>query len=252
MIKSIILAAGLGIRMQAELPKVLVTLFDKPLVRFVIEAVQTTPLGKPLVVIGHQSDMVREVLGEEVEYAYQGNILGTGHAVAACRDAVDFKYDNVLVLYGDMPFISADTIMKLKDLHEKSGAVLSMCTTSVSDYKDWRQSLHDYGRIIRNLAGQVSDVVEVKDANDSIRATTEVNPSFFCFQTKWLWENIVNLNNNNAKGEYYLTDLVGFAFKQKQKIATMEVNPLETVGVNTPEHLLLAESLLQKRLVRST
>lgn len=248
--KVIILAAGKGTRMQTELPKVLVTLFDKPLVRFVIEAMQKTKLGKPLVVIGHQSEMIREILGEEVEYAYQSEILGTGHAVAACMDTARGKYDNILVLYGDMPFISPETITKLNETHISTGATLTMATTEVPDYGDWRRSLYDYGRIIRNLGGHIADVVEVKDANDIVKDIVEVNPSFFCFKSEWLWDNITELRNNNANGEYYLTDLVNIAFQQKQPIAALPINPMETVGINTPEQLKLAEVLLQKRMVK--
>ena len=248
----IVLAAGKGTRMEnTELPKVLVTLFDKPLVRFVIEAIQKTDLGRPTVVIGHQSDFVREVLGETVDYAYQGEILGTGHAVAACKDHLHGKCDDIMVLYGDMPFISPETITRLHDEHAKSGATLTMATTTVPDFKDWRQSLSDYGRIIRNLGGHIADAIEVNDGNEAIATITEVNPSLYCFKADWLWKNIFELRNINAKSEYYLTDLVNLAFQQKQKITTMPVNPIEMVGVNTLEQLMQAEELLQKRVVRS-
>ncbi len=250
MTKAVILAAGKGTRMKTELPKVLVTLFDKPLVRFVIEAVEKSGVGRPLVVVGHQGEFVKTILGEFVDYTFQEQQLGTGNAVACCRGALPSGCDNILVLYGDMPFISAQTINKITQLHQETGAVLTMATTKVTDYKDWRKSLYDYGRIIRNEKGEIADIREVRDANDIEKEIREVNPSFFVFKTDWLWKVIPKLQNNNAKGEYYLTDLVQIAFDQKQKIVTHEIEPLETVGVNTPEQLTLAESVLQRRLIR--
>lgn len=236
--------------MKTELPKVLVTLFDKPLVRFVIEAVEKSGLGRPILVIGHQGEFVRTILGEAVDYAVQDQQLGTGNAVASCRGALSSGCRNLMVLYGDMPFVSASAINKIRELHEKTGAMLTMATTKVPDFKDWRQSLYDYGRFIRNEAGEIIDIREVRDANDQEKEIKEVNPSYFCFNAAWLWKNISQLKNNNSKGEYYLTDLVKMAFEQKEKIASVEIDPLETVGVNTPEHLILAEGLLQKRLVK--
>lgn len=250
MTKVVILAAGKGLRMQSELPKVLVTLFDKPMIRFVIEAAQKTNLGKPMVVIGHQADIVREVLGEEVDYVHQGEILGTGHALAAGRDFLKEKHENVMVIYGDIPFVNPDTIMRLNDMHCTSGATLTMATTSVPDFNDWRYCLHDYGRIVRNLGGDIAHIIQPRDATPSVLAVNEVTVNMYCFNAAWLWDNILKLTNNNAKGEFFLTDLVKFAFAQKQKISTLAVNAMEAVRVSTPEGLKLAEGLLQRRLVK--
>lgn len=250
MTKIIILAAGKGTRMKTELAKVLVTLFDRPLIRFVIEAVNESGLGRPLVVVGHQADLVRAIFGDDLDYILQAEQLGTGHAVACAKDTLKDKCDSVLVLNGDMPFVSPETMKKIQALHESTQSILTMATSSVPDYKDWRQSLQDHGRILRNQAGQIIDIREFRDATDAEKEIKEVNPSCYCFNASWLWENISKLKNINAKKEYYLTDLVKLAFDQRQKISTLSVDPVEAVGINTPEQLKLAETLLQKRIVR--
>ena len=142
-----------------------------------------------------------------------------------------------MVLYGDHPCLSADTIKKIADMHLKSNAVLTMATVSVSDFNDWRTVYNDFGRILRNQQGKIEGIIEKKDATSEQLKITEVNPSFFCFQAKWLWQNLDKLTNTNYQQEYYLTDLVGIAFKQGIEPVAVLVDPVEALGVNMSEQL---------------
>ena len=130
-------------------------------------------------------------------------------------------------------------------LHEKEQPEITMATTTVRDFEDWRKSLYDFGRIVRDEAGNIQKIVEKKDATPEELAIRELNPSFFCFRAEWLWENLKKIGNQNAQKEYYLTDLVHIAIRDGKKVFTVDVDPLETVGVNTREHLEMVRKLVQ-------
>jgi bifunctional UDP-N-acetylglucosamine pyrophosphorylase / glucosamine-1-phosphate N-acetyltransferase len=226
-IQVIILAAGEGKRMHNPvLPKVLISL-----------------RGQPIIVVGNKADLIKARLGPAYPYVYQAQQLGTGHAVAVTRAIVEGKAKHIMVLYGDHPFVSAQTIQKIAQTHLDSQAVLTMATTTVADFDDWRASFDLFGRVVRDDNNQILKIVERKDAMPEIAAIKEVNPAYFCFQADWLWSHIDKIQNNNAQAEYYLTDLVDLAFQEKQKIATVDISPREALGVNTAEHLDLLEKL---------
>ncbi len=118
-----------------------------------------------------------------------------------------------------------------------------MATVTVPDFLSWRAVFYHWGRIIRNGNNEIDRIVEFKDATDKEKEIKEVNPSFFCFKSTWLWKNIDKIDNNNAAGEYYLTDFAHLAKQQHHKIATVPINPEEACGVNTPEELEKALSV---------
>ena len=118
-----------------------------------------------------------------------------------------------------------------------------MAALTVADFRGWRKIFYGFGRIIRDSSGQISKIVELKDATRKQRQIKEVNPSYFCFQAKWLWENIGKLSNHNAQKEYYLTDLAGLAINQGHKIATFPISAYEALGINTPGELKLASKI---------
>lgn len=244
----IVLAAGKGTRlngMTAGFPKVLIRLNGQPMIRYLLDAIKTSGADpQPVVVVGHNANVLQESLGPGYKYVYQEEQLGTGHAVACAEKILSGKTDAVIVLYGDHPFVQPSTIAKLRDLHQREGRVLSMMTTTVEDFNDWRSPFADFGRVLRDQAGKIIGVVEVKDATPAERQIREVNPSYFCFNADWLWHNLKKINNNNAKAEYYLTDLVRIAIDEGQAITSLNVNPLESIGVNTPEHLELAKQFV--------
>jgi len=241
----VVLAAGMGKRMGSDLPKVLLPLKSRILIHYLLEAIkQSGVCERPVIVVGQKAEKVKEALGSTYDYVFQAEQLGTGHALAQTRDFLAGKAKNILVLYGDMPLVTAETIQRLAEVHQKENAILTMTTVQVPDFNDWRAIFYDYGRIIRDDKGRLVKNVEKRDATLEQLAITEVNPSFYCFDADWLWQNIGQLGAENAQKEYYLTDLVGLACKQGQKIATVAINPPEALGANTVEQLRLLSTLV--------
>lgn len=240
----VILAGGLGKRMQTELPKVLNELHGKPLVCHVLDAVTASGVcERPVIVVGKKRQMVMEVLGAEYCYAIQEQQLGTGHAVASTLEALSGSTLPVVVLYGDMPYVSAETIRMLIERHADVKAKLTMATVTVPDFETWRAGFHDFGRVVRDVEGNIIRSVEKKDATPEELAITEVNPCYFCFDNAWLWEHLSMLGNSNAQGEYYLTDLVKMAVTKGVPIASISIDAKEALGVNTREHLDLLHTI---------
>lgn len=234
----VILAAGHGKRLGSPMPKVLAPVGGKPMVAWVVDAVLKSGVtDRPVMVVGAGADTVRAALGEGCDYVTQDQQLGTGHAVAQCRDALEGKAEVVLVLYGDMPLVTSATIRRLVDAHAKGNAVLTMATVTVPDFDGWRQSFASFGRIVRDGAGQLQRIVELRDATPQERLITEVNPSLLCFQASWLWPALTQLTNRNAQGEYYLTDLLALAMSQGQRVESLPVEPREAMGVNDAQQL---------------
>jgi bifunctional UDP-N-acetylglucosamine pyrophosphorylase/glucosamine-1-phosphate N-acetyltransferase len=237
----VILAAGKGTRMgNGGIPKVLVMLKNKPLILYVLHEIEKiNQLAKPVIVVGYQSQKVQAVLGDQYLYAYQDRQLGTAHAVMAAKHKA--KADNLLVLYGDMPFIKSSSLKKLMRSHHGHKAALSMFTATVPDFCGELESLKHFGRIIRDVEGNIVKITEYKDATEAEKRLKEVNPGIYMFNAEWLWRNIEKIKNQNAQGEYYLTDMVEVAIKQGSKILSLPIDPVETMGVNTLAELQEAE-----------
>lgn len=244
-IQIIILAAGHGKRMNnGEIPKVLTPLHGKPLIGHLLDSIARSGVcARPVIVVGQKADMVRSALGPSYTYVFQESQLGTGHAVASTRGEIAGTTNHVMVLYGDHPLVSPKTIRTLTDAHCAAGTVLSMATVRVDDFNDWRAGFSDFGRIIRNSQGEITSIVEKRDATPDQLAIKEVNPGYYCFKSKWLWDNLDRLRNENSQHEYYLTDMVGIARAQQYRIASVEISPQEALGVNTPEQLALVARL---------
>ncbi len=248
-IKFVILAAGKGTRMQSDIPKALTRIGGKPILQYLFDSIQASGVdGTPVVVVGHGRDKLCEFFGGTCDYAVQEEPLGTGHAVMCAREKTQGA-DAVVVLYGDHPFVSAKTLRDLAELHTTKGTVISMMTTTVPSFVGWHSVFLHWGRIIRDGHGHMIGIREYKDAMESEQEIREVNPAMYCFDAKWLWENINQIKNTNAKGEYYLTDLIELAVAQRREIASLSIAPEEAVGVNTPDELRIAEEVLAARSV---
>jgi bifunctional UDP-N-acetylglucosamine pyrophosphorylase/glucosamine-1-phosphate N-acetyltransferase len=143
-----------------------------------------------------------------------------------------------------MPFITPDTIEHLINAHKKSNSVLTLITVTVPDFEEWRSPFYSFGRIVRNSLGAVTSTVEFKDCTEEQKKITELNPCYYCFDAKWLWENLEQIGKENAQGEYYLTDLVGIATRHGDRIETISADPKVAVGVNTVEQLEKASALI--------
>ncbi len=239
----VILAAGKGTRMETEdLPKVLMPLKGKPVISFLLEELEKLPhIPKPIIVVGFKHALVEEAFGATYPYALQEEQLGTAHAVWAARSKVTAK--NILVLYGDMPFIRASSLKKIIELHKSQNPVLSMFTTHVPNFDGMYESMSGFGRIIRNEYGSIIKITENKDASDAEKKILEVNPGIYMFSTEWLWRNISHIQNNNAQGEYYLPDMVEIAIAEQERIESIPIGPEEVFGINTKMHLEQANKL---------
>jgi len=132
---------------------------------------------------------------------------------------------------------------KLMTEHHQNGDVITLATAIVPDFNDWRSAFLHFGRIERGSSGEITDIIEYKDADDRQRLITEVNPGYYCFRADWLWPRLIGLSNNNAQREYYLTDLVKLAFEQKVNMSSVEIEPKEAVGINTLENLQIANQI---------
>ncbi len=245
-IKVVILAGGKGNRMQSEIPKVLIKIRGESLIKHLLSSVRKSGIDdKPVIVVGYGKEAVMRELGSEYDYATQTKQLGTGHAVMAAEDKLENNAEHIVVLYGDHPFVNPETIKKLVEKHLDSKIKITLATVKLPDFEDWRNVFYkDFSRIIRDSKGNIIKDVQFKDASEEEKKVTEVNPCYFCFEAKWLWEKLKTLDTNNAQKEYYLTDLVKIAMNEKTKIESIDIEPREALGVNSKEELEILEKLI--------
>lgn len=239
----IILAAGKGTRMGADVPKPLVEIAGRPMLDHLLDNVRDSELDtRPILVVA--PDAV-ETFGEicrsrSCEYVVQEQQLGTAHAVQVAEDACG-DAENIIVLYGDHPFISTELLHELNNMHAQSDAVMTIVTTTVPNFKNEYVGFERWGRILRDSVGRILGIREAKDATPEELAVKEVNPAIYAFNAEWLWEKLPQIENKNASGEYYLTDLVELAIEEGSEVLTTQAKPFEVVGINTPEELKRAE-----------
>lgn len=243
----VILAGGKGTRMNMEIPKVLVPFHGKPMLDYLLDAVEHSGIeAKPLIVVGYKKDEVIAHVGEKANFVFQEEQLGTGHAVKITEEEIGNDIENVLVLYGDSPAVTGAMIANLSNTHKSSGKVLTMATVKLPNFEDWYQVFYKpFSRIMRGVNGDIVKSVEFKDANDEEKKITEINPCYFCFNKKWLFEELKKLKNENTQGEYYLTDLVQKA-ASVGSIDSVSISPEEALGVNSIEELQRLEKIVQK------
>lgn len=232
--------------MKSDKPKVLTLVGGKPILAHLLDAVIASGIDpRPVVVVGYKADDVRKVTGDRCVYAEQTEQLGTGHAVTSAKEAVG-DAQTVVVLYGDHPFIKAQTLRALAARHAERGNTVTLMTATVPSFDGWYAAFERWGRILRGADGHITSIREYKDAGTPERAMREVNPALFCFDAAWLWPHLKALRNENAQKEYYLTDLVAAALASGGKISSIPVDPEEVIGINTPEERDVAERLLPR------
>jgi len=241
----ILLAAGKGKRMKSKnLPKVLFPLKERPLIKYILKEIKKTGIDqKPVIVVGYKNEMVKKALGNNYTYILQKEQLGTGHAVNCARNSLENKAENILILYGDKPCIKSDSILKIINRHKKNNNILTMATINIPDYESWRVDFKSFGRIIRNNKGEIEKIVEKKEANPEELKIKELSPSIFCFNSNWLWHNISKLKKS-SQGEYYLTDLIQIIQKQKNKIDSVNISPIEGLGINSQKQLKIVSQFI--------
>ncbi len=245
----VILAAGLGRRMNSTKLKVMHELNGKPFIEYVTQSVEIAlPETKPVVIVCNDDPSVQTYLGDRAEYVVQAERLGTGHAVSMAESLLRGKVDHVVTLYGDMPFISATSIQRLVERHCERKNTITLMTVTVPDFTGFHAALYDYGRIIRGENGHIIRSIEKKDATDEQLQIKELNPCYYCFQADWLWDHVKKIQNNNAQKEYYLTDLVHEAIVDHQPLSSIDIPPREAIGINTQEQYDIAQNVFKQTI----
>ncbi|MFD4707555.1 bifunctional UDP-N-acetylglucosamine diphosphorylase/glucosamine-1-phosphate N-acetyltransferase GlmU [Gottfriedia sp. NPDC058432] len=239
---AIVLAAGKGTRMKSKLYKVLHPVCGKPMVQHVVDHVISVGVQNIVTVVGHGAELVKTQIGDHSEYALQAEQLGTAHAVIQAAPMLKDKEGTTLVICGDTPLISPETIQALFDEHERLQAKATILTAHLEDSTG-------YGRIIRGENGSVLKIVEHKDANPEELTVQEINTGTYCFDNKALFEALNEVNNNNAQGEYYLPDVIEILKAKGEIVAAYKTaNFDETLGVNDRYALSIAESIMRKNI----
>ena len=240
----VILAAGQGTRMKSQNPKMAHTILGRSMVWHAVKAAEVSTGEKPVVVIGHGAEAVKDALGQDVRYVLQPDRLGTGHAVQQTESLLRGNTDAVLVTYGDMPLIKSNTLQRLVSAQSKHAGPITMLTIRVGDPRG-------FGRIVRDENGNVRAIVEEVQATPEQLAICELNPGVYCFNASWLWDALKWIKLS-PKGEFYLTDLVGIAVNEGQAVQTILVEDVsEMIGINTRAHLAEATSILRDRINRA-
>ena len=242
---AIVLAAGLGTRMESELPKVLHAVAGRAMILQLLDSLSTIKPEKIVLVLGPEMDAVSEAVSEAgftVETVIQQDRLGTGHAVRQAESVLAGYTGNILVLYGDSPLITAETMADVLDARtgKDNPAVV------VLSFRPFEPG--DYGRLNLDEAGDLVSIVEAKDASDDELANDLCNSGFMAIDGALLSDLTAKLSNDNAKGEYYLTDLVGLATEAGHNCAFVECDEEETIGINSRSELAEAETIMQDRL----
>lgn len=243
-VTAVILAAGKGTRMKSDLPKVLHPVCGRPMLSYVLDACRAAGADRLIGVIGHGAEQLKNAFADaaDVTWVEQTEQLGTGHAVMVCSEQLAELTGPVLVLAGDGPLIRGETLEKLLAAHAANNAACTLATCILDDPMA-------YGRIIRSEDGELEGIVEYLDADEAQRQIKEVNVSIYCFDAERLNEILGRLTNDNAKGEYYLTDALGLLREAGYTLAAVpEVAPNEVLSINDRVQLADVNRLLQQRV----
>lgn len=242
-IVAIILAAGKGTRMRSKYPKVLHKVGGKPMLQHVIDAATAAGAQKKVIIVGHEAEIVEAMVGSQGTIALQAEQLGTGHAVMQTAEALKGFSGTALILCGDTPLLDGEELKKFCEAHQASGTAATVLTAIMDDP-------FGYGRIIRDANGNVQGIVEQKDATDEQKAIREINTGIYCMECPQMFDILATLTNDNAQGEYYLTDVL-----QKLNAAGAKVGGVSTadsdmvMGINSRKQLSVAEGVMRQRIL---
>ena len=243
-VAAVILAAGKGTRMKSELVKVLHPVGGEPLVAWPVMAAQRAGAQKVVLVVGHQAEKVREFFAgdESVLFALQEEQLGTGHAVASAGETLAGFPGTVLILCGDVPLIRHETLQAMLAHHRERKATVTVLTTHLDNPAG-------YGRVVKREGGRILRIVEEKDATSDERHISEINSGIYCVEAGFLFKSVGALSNDNAQGEYYLTDIVTQAADRELLAVAFPINdPDEVMGVNDRLQLAAAGAVIRRRI----
>lgn len=235
----LVLAAGEGTRMRSSMAKVLHTLRGRSMILHVVNAVRTISPQRIIIVVGHQAEAVRKELdGERVEFVLQRERLGTAHAVLTAEPVLEGFDGTLLVLNGDTPLITAETLRGLVSFHRRSGAAATVLSAELDDPTG-------YGRVIRDGGGELLRIVEHKDATAEERTVREINSGIFCFECDDLFPALRKVGRRNVQGEYYITDVMDILRREGKRTAVFRCNDTDRViGINDIDQLRAAERMM--------
>lgn len=247
---AVILAAGQGTRMRSSLPKVVHQVAGRPMIAHVVRAAREAGADPIVVVVGHGADAVREALrGAPVRFARQAEQLGTGHALACARAALEGHDGPTFVLNGDGPLLRAETLRTMASVHgvgagvQAKGPGMTVATVRVDDPRG-------LGRIVRSAAGDLTEIVEEADADDATRAIDEVNPGVYLVDGR-VWDHLARLGTDNAQNETYVTDLPARYLASGRAVRTVEMtDPDEALAANDRIQLARLERVARLRIAR--
>lgn len=239
---TVILAAGEGKRMKSNLAKVLHSIRGRPMLTYVIQTAREAGSDRIILVVGHQRERVMQALGGEgAEFIIQTKQLGTAHALLQTKEALSSFHGELLVLCGDTPLLTAQTLSRLLSQHRASGAMATVLTAILSNPLG-------YGRILRTPGDMLDAIVEEKDASVQQRAIKEINTGAYCFQAPFVFEVLGQIGQDNRQGEFYLTDVIAILRSCGLPVAAVIAeDPQEVLGVNSVEQLMEAEKILAHR-----
>jgi bifunctional UDP-N-acetylglucosamine pyrophosphorylase/glucosamine-1-phosphate N-acetyltransferase/UDP-N-acetylglucosamine pyrophosphorylase len=239
---AVVLAAGMGTRMKSDLPKVLCPVLGRPMIEFVLDALQTAGVGQIIAVIGYRADDVRSALAARtnVDYALQTDRLGTGHAVKMARPSLVGHHGPVVVVAGDSPLLQASSVRKLLDHFHQHRPACLLGTLH-------KPNPAGLGRIVRDGDGEFVGIVEDRDATPDQRLISEVNMSTYVFDGPQLLHALDLLKNDNRQGEYYLTDCPGILKREGKLVQALPVlKPCEALSINTAHELAQVEAEMRQ------
>jgi UDP-N-acetylglucosamine diphosphorylase/glucosamine-1-phosphate N-acetyltransferase len=239
MLAIVIMAAGKGTRMNSDLPKVLHRIGGRPMIEHVLLTADLLKPDRKIAIVGHRRDEVEAVVQAfGVECVVQDPQLGTAHAVQQAERVLEDFTGDVVILSGDVPLLRTETLRKLRQRHREMQAAGTVLTTQTANPTG-------YGRIIRDEQGVFQRIVEEKDANSVEKAVKEVNSGIYCFDSKSLFHALKKVKNDNAKGEYYLTDVIGILKTERKYAQAIDIADYKEVqGINTLQELNEAENSL--------
>ncbi|CAM3987088.1 bifunctional UDP-N-acetylglucosamine diphosphorylase/glucosamine-1-phosphate N-acetyltransferase GlmU [Alkalicoccus chagannorensis] len=239
---AVVMAAGKGTRMKSKLYKVLHPVAGKPMVQHIADQLESCGIDEIVTIVGHGAELVKEQLGSGISYALQEEQLGTGHAVMQAEEALGGKEGTTIVVSGDTPLLTAATMDKLLEHHEKQQAKATILTAHAEDPSG-------YGRVLRERDDSVLKIVEQKDADEREKQIREINTGTYCFDNRTLFETLKQVGNDNAQGEYYLPDVVGILHDKGEEIHAYQSEDFnETMGVNDRAALSAAEKQMKLRI----
>lgn len=245
------MAAGKGTRMKSDLPKVLCPILGKPMIDYVLDALENAGIDDMLVVVGYRGDLVRQHLEsrKNIRFVEQTEQLGTGHAVMMCQPLLKESQGPILIIAGDSPMTQTESVIALFNEYEKASHQTESLNSNISCIlgTSYKENPFGLGRILRNTNNEFCGIVEERDATDEQKKINEVNMSYYIFNIPDMLAALTELKTNNAQKEYYITDIPSILMNQNKKVLALPLlKPIESLGVNTVDDLKVVETEMKK------